>query len=460
MRCFFGKDRQDFKDFYKQLWKLVLPIALQNFLSSVVSASDALMLGMLNQDSLSAISLAAQVQFVLSLFSAALIIGATVLAAQYWGKGDKKAVEHVLAISLRLSVLISTVFFLAAAFCPGILMRLFTNDTGLIILGIPYLRIVSGSYLCMGISQIYLCIMKNSGRTFKSTIYGSVAVVLNLILNAIFIFGLFGMPKMEIRGAAYATLISRAVELLLVLWENCKRDVVRIRLKYLINPASYLKKDFYRYTMPVLANELVWGCGFTMTSVIMGHLGSDAVAANSIASIARSIIACVCMGIGTGSGIMVGNELGKGDLKRAKTYGDKLCHVSIGAGAVSGLIVLAAGPMISLFAGTLSAQASLYLRYMLIICSVYMVGKSINCAVIAGIFCAGGDTKFGMICDAVNMWLVIVPLGMLAAFVWKLPVIAVYLLLNLDEIIKLPAVYLHYKKYRWVKNLTKQEDEE
>lgn len=440
--------------FYKRLLSLVLPIAFQNLMTALVSASDALMLGFLNQSSLSAVSLATQIQFVLNLFYAALTIGTTILAAQYWGKGDTESVEKVLAVALRVSMLVSAVFFLAASLIPGILMRIFTNEAELIHLGIPYLRVVAGSYLCMGISQIYLCVMKNSGRVMKSTVYGSVSVVLNLILNAVLIFGLFGLPSLGIVGAALATVIARAVELLLVLAENTKKDTVRIRLCYLQSPSPQLRQDFYRYTSPVMANELVWGCGFTMFSVIMGHLGNDAIAANSIANIMKNIIACLCLGIAAGSGILVGNELGSGNLKRAKEYGQKLCRASLAAGALSGVLLLALSPLVFAFASSLSEQAHRYLQMMLYVCSYYLIGKSINSTVVAGIFCAGGDTRFGLVCDLVTMWLVIVPIGLVAAFVLELPVMAVYVLLNLDEFVKLPAVYGHYKKYQWLKNLT------
>lgn len=440
--------------FYKRLFALVLPIAVQNLMTAFVSASDALMLGFLNQSSLSAVSLATQIQFVLNLFYAALTIGTTILAAQYWGKGDVESVEKVLAVALRISMLVSAVFFLAASLAPGALMRIFTGDGELIGLGIPYLRVAGWSYLCMGVSQIYLCVMKNSGRVMKSTVYGSVSVILNLILNAVLIFGLFGFPAMGIVGAAVATVAARAVELALVLWENAKRDAVRIRLGFLRSPSPELKRDFYRYTSPVMANELVWGCGFTMFTVIMGHLGSDAVAANSIANIMKNIIDCFCLGIAAGSGILVGNELGGGRLGRAKEYGGKLCRVSLAAGALSGLALLACSPLVFAFATSLSGQARRYLQMMLYICSYYMIGKSINSTVVAGIFCAGGDTTFGLACDIVVMWLVIVPVGLIAAFVMELPVMAVYFLLNLDEFVKIPAVYRHYKKYLWLRNLT------
>lgn len=333
-------------------------------------------------------------------------------------------------------------------------MNIFTDETELIAAGIPYLRVVSWSYLFMGITQVYLCVMKNSGRTLRSTVYGSSALLLNIILNAILIFGLLGFPKMGIVGAALATTISRAVEFVLVLIENLRPGVVRIRLHLLIAKTDNLKRDFYHYTLPVLANELVWGCGFTMFSVIMGHLGSDAVAANSIANIIKNIIASFCLGIGTGSGILVGNELGRGNLSLAKEYGGRLCRAALLAGMVSGGIILAGTPFLFIIAGNLSSQAQSYLRVMLYICSYYMIGKSINSTVVAGIFCAGGDTKFGLFCDAVTMWAIIIPVGWISAFVLKLPVLTVYFLLNLDELVKLPAVYWHYKKYHWVKNIT------
>lgn len=440
--------------FYKNLLALVFPIAVQNLMTAFVSASDALMLGFLNQTALSAVSLATQVQFVLNLFFAALTIGTTVLAAQYWGKHDTEAVEKVLCIALKLSFLISLVFFATAFFFPRILMQIFTNELSLMEAGAPYLRIVSWSYLFMGFSQIYLCIMKNSGRTTKSTIYGSSALVLNILLNAILIFGLFGFPQMEIAGAAFATTISRAVELILTLFENRKPDVVRVKWSYFRSGSVRLKQDYYRYTLPVLANELAWGCGFTMFSVIMGHLGSDAVAANAIANIVKNLIACVCLGIGTGSGILVGNELGSGNLETAKRYGGLLCKLSLIVGVASGFLILLSSPLILMLTTSLTEQAHSYLKIMLYICSYYMIGKSINSTVIAGIFCAGGDTKFGLLCDSITMWVIIIPIGAFAAFIFHLPVLAVYFILNLDELIKLPAVYRHYKQYKWVKNLT------
>lgn len=440
--------------FRKQLFALVLPIAAQNLLSALVSASDALMLGLLDQASLSAVSLAAQVQFVLSLFFAALTIGSGVLAAQYWGKGDTKTVEDVLMIALRASMLTAMVFFLAARSCPAVLMRCLTNEPELIARGVPYLRTASWSYLFMGVSQIYLCIMKNSGRTLRSTLYGSAALLLNLGLNALLIFGLLGLPRLEITGAALATSLARGAELALVLAENLRPEVVRIRFRGREARGTGLRRDFWKYTVPVLGNELVWGGGVTASAAIIGRLGVDAVAANSIANIVFHVVACVCLGIGTGSGIVVGNELGRGELTLAKEYGRRLYRTSLAAGILSGAVILAASPLLLRLLPRMSGTARQYFQGMLLVCALYMVGKALNSTTVGGIFCAGGDTRFGLLCDTVTTWGVVVPAGLLAAFVWKLPVLAVFCVLHLDEFVKLPFVYRHYRKYGWVKNLT------
>lgn len=441
--------------FYKKLIKLVLPIAFQQFMLAAVSASDALMLGFVNQDSLSAVSLAGQITFVFNLFMGGLTVGTSILAAQYYGKGDIAKIEKIFAYVIKVSFIISSIFFLVSIAVPETLMRIFTSEPQLISGGAKYLRFVSVSYLFTGISQIYLCILKTTDNALKSMIIGSFSVVFNIILNAMLIYGLWFAPKMGIAGAALATSISKLIEMLWVYVESLRKNRVRLNMKYCIKSDKNLVKDYWKYTTLMLGNYLVWGCGFSMYSVIMGHLGSDAVAANSMSNIVKNLIVCFCTGLGNGGGIIVGNELGRGELERAKRYGGLLCKLSIISGVIAGLVLLALCPLILSFT-QLSTQAAYYLKWMLILCACYTVGKSFNMTVVAGIFPAGGDAKFGFICDAVTMWVFAVPFGMLAAFYWKLPVVIVFLIINLDEIIKIPAVISHYRKYGWVKNLTRE----
>lgn len=444
------------KGFGKKLRGLVLPIAFQQFMLAAVSASDAVMLGMLNQDAMAGISLASQVQFVFSLYLSAVTIGASIFAAQYWGNGNRDAVERILGMVLRFTMPVSAGFTLITALVPQAVMRIFTNEPTLIANGAAYLRAVSLSYLLCGISQVYLCIMKNCGRASAASRIGSVSVMLNILLNALLIFGLFGLPRLGIVGAAIATVLARLAELIWAFLDSRVSGRIGFRWPYFLVRDNALCRRFWKYTAPVLGNEIVWGVGFTMGSVIMGHMGSDAVAANSLANIAKNLLICLCIGIGSGGGILVGNELGADHLELAKSYGIRIARLSVLFGAITGGVLLLLRPLIVSMA-SLTPEAKTYLNGMLAICAYYCIGKSVNCATIGGIFCAGGDSKFGFLCDAVTLWGITVPLGLLAAFVWKLPVLVVYFIINLDEIIKLPAVYIHFKKYKWVKNLTQPE---
>lgn len=449
----------DKKQFWRRLLPLVFPMALEQLMYSLVSTSDTLMLGMVEQSSLSAASLATQVSFVFFMCMGGFTGGGNVLLAQYWGKGDVERVEQVFAILARPVVLVCALFSAAAAFAPEVLMRFFTPDPELIRLGAEYLRTVSPYYLLNGITQCYQCAMKNCGRAAKASLISSVSVVANIVLNAILIFGLLGAPEMGIRGAALATVLSQAISLGWALWDTARVGKIQLRGKHLRNFHQPLERSFWKYTIPVLANSLVWGLGITMGSMILGHLGTDAVAANSIASVAKNLIACFCMGLASGGAILVGNELGAGELERAKQYGGQVVLLSLISGAVSGGVLIALTPVIVRIA-RLSPQAEQYLRWMVVVCAVNLVGMSHNSTTISGIFTAGGDTKFGFLCDCVTLWALVVPLGLLAAFVLEWPVIAVYVIISMDEIVKLPVVWRHYKKYKWVRDLTQTQNEE
>lgn len=435
----------------KEIVRLALPIALQQFMTALVGACDAIMLGKLSQDAMSAVSLATQVTFVFNLFMFAFMAGENMFVAQYYGKGDYTGISQVFSLVTKICGCIAVVFLAGTLFFPEQLMRILTNEETLIVLGSEYLRVIGISYVFSGIAQTFLAIMKNCGAVNMSTLINGVMVILNIALNAVFIFGLSGFPKMGIKGAALATVLATVVQFLWsVGYVLCRIRAVKFSLR------SCEKKLFGRFwqkTVPLLINNLAWGIGFSMYSVIMGHLGTDAVAANGIANISKNLVVCFCLGLGNAGSIIVGNRLGADRLQEAKEVGETLTKTAIIAGIVSGLVLIALFPFITKMVD-LTPTARGYLQKMLLISSYYIAGKSVNCMTIGGIFAAGGDSKFGMLCDSVTLWCIIVPLGCICAFILKLPVMVVYFVLNLDEIIKLPVVYKHYKKYKWIKNLT------
>ena len=435
----------------KEIVRLALPIALQQFMTALVGACDAIMLGKLSQDAMSAVSLATQVTLVFNLFMFAFMAGENMFVAQYYGKGDYTGISQVFSLVTKICGCIAVVFLAGTLFFPEQLMRILTNEETLIVLGSEYLRVIGISYVFSGIAQIFLAIMKNCGAVNMSTLINGVMVILNIALNAVFIFGLSGFPKMGIKGAALATVLATVVQFLWsVGYVLCRIRAVKFSLR------SCEKKLFGRFwqkAVPLLINNLAWGIGFSMYSVIMGHLGTDAVAANGIANISKNLVVCFCLGLGNAGSIIVGNRLGADRLQEAKEVGETLTKTAIIAGIVSGLVLIALSPFITKMVD-LTPTARGYLQKMLLISSYYIAGKSVNCMTIGGIFAAGGDSKFGMLCDSVTLWCIIVPLGCICAFILKLPVMVVYFVLNLDEIIKLPVVYKHYKKYKWIKNLT------
>ncbi len=435
----------------KEIVRLALPIALQQFMTALVGACDAIMLGKLSQDAMSAVSLATQVTFVFNLFMFAFMAGENMFVAQYYGKGDYTGISQVFSLVTKICGCIAVVFLAGTLFFPEQLMRILTNEETLIVLGSEYLRVIGISYVFSGIAQTFLAIMKNCGAVNMSTLINGVMVILNIALNAVFIFGLSGFPKMGIKGAALATVLATVVQFLWsVGYVLCRIRAVKFSLR------SCEKKLFGRFwqkAVPLLINNLAWGIGFSMYSVIMGHLGTDAVAANGIANISKNLVVCFCLGLGNAGSIIVGNRLGADRLQEAKEVGGTLTRTAIIAGIVSGLVLMALSPFITKMVD-LTPTARGYLQKMLLISSYYIAGKSVNCMTIGGIFAAGGDSKFGMLCDSVTLWCIIVPLGCICAFILKLPVMVVYFVLNLDEIIKLPVVYKHYKKYKWIKNLT------
>ena len=442
--------------FWKKLLPLVFPIAFQQLMSALVSTSDTLMMGLIDQASLSAVSLATQITFVASLFIFGLTGAGSLLAAQYWGKGSKDDVEQVFAVMLRPMTAVGGIFTLAALLCPGLLMRIFTPDPELIRLGSGYLRAVSLSYVLMCINQSYLTILRNSGRAGTATVISSSGVVVNIALNAVLIFGLLGLPALGAVGAALATTLTRVLEFVWVIAETARPDRIKLRKRYLFGRCP-LRKDYWKHGTILTANNVIWGVGITMGSVILGRLGSDAVAANSIAMTMKNLVNCFCMGLASGGAILVGNELGANRLDTAKQYGGKVVRLALLSGAVTAVFLIAMTPVIVNLA-ELSVQSQEYLRWMIVVCAVNLIGMSNNSAIISGIFPAGGDTRFGFICDIITLWVIVVPLGMLGAFVWELPIWVVYIFINMDEWVKIPAVFHHYRKYKWVRNLTIKEE--
>ena len=451
--------KQEKRAFYRRALKITAPIALQNFMDAAVNSADVIMLSFVSQASLAASSLAGQVAFVLNMLLYGVCSGASVLSAQYWGKGDIRAVERVLGLAIRLTLAVAMLFTLAAAIVPDWIMRIFTSDQALISEGMLYLRAVSASYVLGGFSTVYLGVMRSVERVKMSAAVHCSAVLMNVLLNACFIFGVGPFPKLGIVGVALATSITRAIEVAVCITDSLIGKTVRLRFKYLVARGGGLMRDFMKFSIPAAANDIIWGLAFSVYSIILGHLSSDIVAANSVATVVRNLGTVVCFGTSSAAAIVMGKALGENRIKEANAYAGRFIRLAVVTALLGGVVILCCRPLVMHFMYLYVEVTDVVraeLSTMLYINSYYIMGASINTMLICGIFRSGGDVKFGLVCDLIAMWVYAVPVGLICAFVIKLPEMWVYFVLCLDEFVKIPVVALHYHKRGWLRNITRE----
>lgn len=445
----------DKKEFYRKVFVLVLPMALQNLINVGVTSSDVIMLGRVGEKVLSGASLGGQIYFIMTLIFFGLTSGASVLTAQYWGKRDTDTIEKILGMTLRLSVLVSLTFTIVTLCIPQYLMKIFTSDPEVVAQGVKYLRIVCFSYLPASLTMVYLNVMRSIERVAISTLVYFISFLANIVLNAIFIFGLLGVPAMGVSGAALGTTIARLIELgIVIFYSTVYNKEVKVRFGYVISTEKWLFRDFMHFSLPVVINEMLWGLGTSTNAAILGHLGSAVTAANSVAQVIRQLAMVICFGLANATAILIGKSIGEGKMEQAREYGNRFKNLSIVLGLCGAVVVLIARPFVMSFM-TVSDEALGYMGIMLFVMAYYVICQAFNTTMIVGIFRAGGDTKYGLMVDTTTMWCGSIILGFIAAYVLKLNVTAVYMIVMCDELLKIPLCVYRYKSYKWLKDVTR-----
>lgn len=439
------------RSLYRLIFVTTLPIVIQNLLDSAVNMADVVMMNSVSQEAMSAVSIASQASSIIFMFLFGIGTGMTMLGAQYWGKKDIPAIEKAQGIALRYTLMVALATVAACLVIPELMMRVFTADEVLIALGAKYLRVYAAAVVVWGVATVYLATLRSTGRVAICTAVETVTLLLNVALNALFIF----VFRMEVVGVALATAISRTLELAVCFAISARSKTVKLRLRPMLERHRALELDFTRMCMPAIGNDVVWGLGFASYTAILGHLSSDAVAANAIVGVVRNLGCVLCYGLGSASGIILGQILGAGEREKAIGVSRTLLWLSVAAGALGGLMIVLVEPAVTAGAN-LTDTARGYLHFMLLVNVVYIMGTAINTTLIAGVFRAGGDTRFGFWCDTIDMWGWAVPLGLIAAFVLHLDVMMVYLLLCTDEFVKWPWVFKHYLSNSWARNITRE----
>ncbi len=446
------------KGLYNKLFVVALPIVFQNIIDAGVSSADVLMLNYVGQSSISAVSLANSLVGILFMFLFGIGTGIAMLSAQYYGKGDLKTIEKVEGIGLKFALSIAVIGATLCVVMPKTLMRIYTNVDNLVEIGAGYLVIIAPGLIFWAVSAVYMAILRCIGKVTTATVLEAVALVVNVGLNAVFIFGLFGAPKLGVVGVAIATTISRFLQLVgCIIVSEFMKPGVKLTFLTMFKRYPLLEHDFITMALPAIGNDLAWALAFSAYSAILGHMenvGDDAVAAYSIVNVVRNLGTVLCYGIGSASGIIVGQILGEGNREEGIAAGHLCLRLSVITGIIGGIFVLLITPIV-LKVADLTPTAMDYLKFMLLVNTYYICGTSVNTCLIAGVFRAGGDSKFGFWCDIIDMWVYAVPLGLFAAFVLKLPVKWVYFLLCTDEFVKWPWVFKNFYSHKWAKNITR-----
>ena len=442
------------KSFYKTFAILTLSLALQNLLTYSVNMADNIMLGRFSQDALSGASLCNQLQFFLQ-----MLVQGVGEGARYWGKKDLKHIPHIIGAGLRFGVAIAVLMFLAALFFPEQIIRLMSNDEAIVEQGVQYLQIICFTYVLFALTNMLTASLRTIGIVKIGYMISASTLCINICLNYVLIYGHFGAPALGVRGAAIATLVSRAVELLIVIWYlKFREHTLNLNWrKLLFIDTSYIK-DYIHVSLPVLITQALWGFSSIVQTAVLGNMDNSAmvVPANSISVLVFQILSVVGYGAASAAAILTGRTLGEGKKERidqtAFTFQVLFCIIGVFTGLI---IFFSRGPVMMIY-DTLTPEAAELTQQFITVLAITSVGTCYQMAADSGILRAGGDTRFAMWNNMVFTWLICLPCAILSAFVFHFPPVVVFFCLKMDQLGKCPVIFLRVRSKKWIKQITRQ----
>ena len=443
------------KSFYRQVFRLTSFIALQNVIACFVGLVDNVMIGAYSQDALSGVALANQVQFFLQMITSGMGEGMAVIAAQYWGTRRLEPIRRVTAITVDFALITCVVFTALARFLPEGILGLLASDAGAIAEGASYMRVICYSYPFFGVSMILLAGQRSVENVSVGMIASLSGLCVNIALNWALIFGNLGFPALGARGAAIATLIARLVECGVVVLYTYRIDrKLAIALRDFLHMDRELLHDFRRVSTPVVLSGSSWGIAMTVQTAILGHLGSNAIAANSIANSLFQVISVIVYGMASASGVVIGKAVGRDDREHLKEYVNTLQLLFVVIGLVSGALLFATKDWIRRLY-SVTPEAMDMARQFMTVLSITLVGTAYQCACLTGIVRGGGNTKFVFYNDLIFMWGIVLPVSLLAAFVFHWPPVIVFFCLKADQLMKCFVAVWEVNSYHWVHKVTR-----
>ena len=448
---FFSKDRM----FYRRLFTILLTVSLQNVVAYSVNMADNLMLGSYSQVTLSGAATVNQIFFMVQQLSVGICDSLVIIGSQYWGRQNIRSLRKVGGCGLKLAAGGGLLIWALCLIFPSQLMAIFTTDASIASEGMAYMAIIKYTFVLFLITQAILATLRCAETVRIAFIVSCVSLVVNVGINYCLIFGKFGLPEMGIRGAAIGTLIARIVELIIVLVYALKVDQkVRLFSENLLKKDPGISHDFSVLATQILVQELFWAVSIPLQSAILGHLSSDAIAANSIATTFYQYLKVVVRAMASASAVMIGSAIGRGNMEEVKREGRTLSVIDLIIGAILGLILfLLHKPLLSMY--SLTPEAYVMADQLLVLMAFLMVTMGYMMPVMNGILRGGGDAKFTLYVNMISTWAVVVPLSFMSAFWWKLPVVWVVFFSQSDQVFKAPIAFLRFRTYKWAKKLTR-----
>lgn len=444
------------KKFYKTFASMTGVIAMQNLITFAVNLADNIMIGGYSQDALSGVAMVNQIQFLLQMLVMGTGNGIAVLGAQYWGKKELQPIRKVTSVGLLIGIVISAVMMLAVYFFPTQALGLLTDEQAVIQEGSKYLTIICFSYVLFAVTNILLCALRSVETVKIGFFVNLTALCVNIFLNYSLIYGNFGMPELGVEGAAIATLIARVVEFLIVVGYVLFADrKICWRPSHLLHIDKQMFRDYIKVGLPLILTDGVWGLAMSAQTAILGRLGSDTIAANSIATTIFQVVTVVTYASGNASSVIIGKTVGEGDIPRVKAYTKTLqiLYLFIGV-ATSAALLWCKDFIIGLY--DVTPQARQLSEQFIYVLAVTVIGTSYQCSCLTGIVTGGGDTKFVLINDLIHQWLIVIPAAFLSAFVFHAPMWVIFACLKADQILKCFVAIVKVNRYRWIRVLTRE----
>lgn len=452
--------------FYKKVFALALPIALQSLITIGVNMLDNIMVGSLGNTALSATSLANSFISVFQIFCMGLGMGASVLVSRYWGMklsadneatslDASRALKQTVCLMLRLNVTLAAFFALVTLVMPGIIMRTYTDKEHIVAMGVSYFEYSVLTYFFVGISLVVTIVLRSVGQVLYPLVVSIVAFLVNLSANYILIFGKFGAPKLGVAGAALGTLIARIVECTLIMVYLLVFDTkIVFRVKDFFMNTKSLLHEYIRISIPVLISDGILAIGTNSVAMVIGHLDEAFITANSITSVTQQLSTVVISGVSQAGAIVTGITLGEGDRDKTMRQGYQFFRLGLLLGGLSAaFIYLFSDAIIGIYKNITPEAMETAKSLMLAIC-VIIVFQGTNSIMTKGVLRGGGDTKILMLADNIFLWVLAIPLGILAGFYLKLPAFWIYVLLKSDQIFKTVWSFLRLRSGKWIKKIS------